>query len=50
MSNAAAAGYAIMAAKRLGLSKQEIRKLEAVMYALMDRFTEEEAEEVYRNN
>lgn len=49
MTNAAAIGYAIIAAKRLGLTKEQIRKLDRAMYEVMDEITEEEAEEVYRN-
>lgn len=50
MNNGAAIGYAMMAAKRLGYSKEQIRELEKMMYDLMDFKTEDEAEEFYRNN
>lgn len=49
MTNDAAIGYAILSAKRIGWSKEDIRKLERMMYDMMDIKTEEEAEEVYRN-
>lgn len=44
MTNLACIGYAIMAAKAVGLSKATIDKLEAALYELMDGFTEYEAE------
>jgi hypothetical protein len=50
MTNAAAIGYAILAAKALGMSNEELRRLEYVMYRLMDEVTEETAEDEYRNN
>ena len=49
MTNGAAIGYAIIAAKRLKLSEEMIKKLDRGMYEAMDEITEEEAEEVYRN-
>jgi len=48
MNNSAAIGYAIMAARRIGLTDEQIRKLDSAMYRLMDEVTEEEAEEEYR--
>lgn len=50
MNNAAAIGYAILACKKLGMTQQELRKLESFMHQLLDTTTEEEAEEVYKNN
>ena len=45
MTNRQAIGYMLLAAKNLGLSKEETRKLFAEMYYLFDVKTEEEAEE-----
>jgi hypothetical protein len=50
MTNAAAIGYALMAAKKLGMNKEELKRLEAIMYGYLDFVTEEEAEEIYRRN
>lgn len=50
MTNSAAIGYMILAAKRCGLSKDAIRKLERTMYLELDFTTEDEAEEVYNNS
>lgn len=50
MTNAAAIGYAIMAAKYLELDERTIKQLERLMYEFMDECTEAEAEEVYRNH
>lgn len=50
ISNAAAIGYALLAGKKLGLSKEELKRLEAIMYGYIDLITPEEAEEVYRRN
>lgn len=50
MTNGSAIGYAMKAAKLLKYSPEEIRKLERMMYSLMDEITEEEAEEFYQNN
>ena len=50
MTNAAAIGYALMAADAMGLDEDQLRKLEFTMMRLMDRHTEAEAEKVYRNN
>lgn len=50
MTNAAAIGYAIQAAKSLGLMEDKLVQLEEYMLQVMDRITEEEAEEVYRKN
>ena len=49
MTNAAAIGYMILAAKDLKLDKEVIRQLESNMKYFMDMRTEEEAEEVYNN-
>lgn len=48
MNNAAAVGYMIMAAKKLGMSDEEIRELESLMHHCMDIHSEEEAEDVFR--
>jgi hypothetical protein len=50
MTNGAAIGYAILAAKRLGLTTKQLIVLEGEMRAEMDITTEEEAEEAYKNN
>ena len=50
MSNDAAIGYMILAAQKLGMDPEQIRKLDSMMYAMMDMKTEDEAEEAYRNN
>lgn len=47
MTNAAAIGYMIMAAKRYGMRKKDIEQLEAIMRAMMDEHTEGEAEQEY---
>lgn len=49
MTNAAAIGYMILAAKDLKLDVKLIKQLEANMKYFMDMRTEEEAEEVYNN-
>ena len=49
MTNSAAIGYAIMAAKNLQIDKETIKQLEREMYRLMDRVEEEKAEKVYQN-
>lgn len=49
MNNAAAIGYAIMAAKNLDLDKETVKQLEYEMKYQMDMRAEEEAENVYRN-
>jgi len=50
MNNAAAIGYMIIAAKEIHLHPKVIEELEYAMRRAMDLHTEEEAEEVYRNN
>jgi hypothetical protein len=50
ISNASAIGYALLAAKKMGMSKEELKRFEAIMYGYLDLVTEEEAEEVYRRN
>lgn len=47
MTNMAAIGYMIRAAKALGLDKELIRKLEREMVAEMDLTLEEDAEKTY---
>jgi hypothetical protein len=49
MTNEAAIGHATTAAKVIGLTREQIKDLQSSMRSVMDRFTEEEAEEVYRN-
>lgn len=49
MTNAAAIGYMIRAAKLAKLSEKTIKKLEALMREEMDFHTEEEAELTYRS-
>lgn len=50
MNNAAAIGYAILAAKRADFDYELIKVLENLMRIEMDFKTEAEAEEAYRNN
>jgi len=50
MTNAAAIGYAIMAGKKMGLSKKELEQLTAILYDLFDLVPEDEAESEYRMN
>jgi len=47
MTNAAAIGYMILAAKDLKLDPKIIRQLESNMTYFMDMRTEEQAEETY---
>lgn len=47
MTNGAAIGYMILAAKNLNLERDLIRQLEKEMVHVMDFWTEEEAEEIY---
>lgn len=47
MTNAAAIGYMIRAAKQAELDEKTIRMLEALMREQMDFHTEEEAEKSY---
>ena len=49
MTNAAAIGYMIRAAKQAGLDHDIIKELEALMNEQMDFHTEEEAEQTYRS-
>jgi hypothetical protein len=49
MTNAAAIGYMIRAAKQAGLDHDTIKELEALMNEQMDFHTEEEAEQTYRS-
>ncbi len=49
MTNAAAIGYMIRAAKQAGLDHHTIKVLEALMNEQMDFYTEEEAEQTYRS-
>ncbi|CAM3830588.1 hypothetical protein ACFW4G_28055 [Paenibacillus lactis] len=50
ITNAVIIGYALLAAKKSGLSKQELKELEAIMRSVLDEYTEEEAEAFYRAN
>ncbi|MHA6484506.1 hypothetical protein ACX1C1_21650 [Paenibacillus sp. strain BS8-2] len=50
MTNGTAIGYMIIAARRAGLDKDTIQRLEATMYLEMDRVTEGEAEQAYQNS
>jgi len=49
MTNAAAIGYMIKAAKQAKLDKKIIKQLEVLMLEEMDFHTEEEAEQEYYN-
>ena len=48
MTNAAAIGYAILAAEEIGLTQEQISKLSKTAYRIMDRIDESEAEKIYR--
>lgn len=48
MTNQAALGYMILAAKRKGYTEEQIRELEGAMLYMMDMKTEDEAEKAYR--
>jgi hypothetical protein len=50
MTNGAAIGYMILAARACGLSETKIKEIEHDMYLEMDMTSEEEAEEVYRKS
>lgn len=50
MDNGTAIGYALLACKKLGMSKEELERLEAGMHSLMDLVSEDEALEAYKNN
>lgn len=50
MTNAAAIGYMILAAKRLGMDAETIAQIDRMMYDMMDVKTEEEAEDAYRDS
>lgn len=49
MTNGAAIGYMIRAAKQADLPKETIKLLEELMKEQMDFHTEDEAERTYRN-
>jgi hypothetical protein len=49
VTNAEAVGYMILAAKKADLDEDTIRDLETRMISAMDIFTEDEADEAYRN-
>lgn len=49
MTNAAAIGYMIRAAKQTKFDDKTIRLLEVLMLEQMDLHTEEEAEQTYRD-
>lgn len=49
MTNGAAIGYAILAAKSIGLGKEIIKLLESAMYSEMDFTGEDAAEKAYQN-
>lgn len=50
MTNGAAIGYMILAAEEFGIDADIISKLEAHMLGVMDRHTEDEAEEIYQKS
>lgn len=50
LTNEAALGYMIIAAKAVGIKPSGIEKLEISMREAMDEKTEEEAEEAYKSN
>lgn len=47
MSEAAALGYMILAAKQYGMTNEEIENMEKIMDKIMDEANQEMAEEVY---
>jgi len=47
MTNAAAIGYMIRAARQAKLERETVKELEKLMEEQMDLYTEEEAEEAY---
>jgi len=49
MTNGAAIGYMILAAKRMDFDYEMIKCLDRAMYEIMDEVTEEEAEREYQN-
>ncbi len=49
MTNAAAIGYMILAAKQLNIPEKTIKALERAMHIEMDMTDEETAEKAYRN-
>lgn len=49
-NNAVITGYALLAARKMGFSKAKLEQLEAIMRSVLDEYTIEEAEEVYRRN
>lgn len=49
MNNITATGYALIVLKKYGLSKDELNEFIGDMRVVMDEYTEEEAEEAYRN-
>ncbi len=50
MTNGAAIGYMIIAARRAKIDKQTIQLLELMMAAAMDEVTEQTAEHVYKKS
>jgi hypothetical protein len=50
MTNSAAIGYMILAAKAFAMPKAQIKRLEREMQWQMDMKTEAEAEEAYRKS
>ena len=48
MTTAAAIGYAIIAAQKIGLSQDQISQLSKAMYKAIDLTEEEHAETIYR--
>jgi len=50
MTNEAAIGYMILAAKEIGIDSDTISLLEAHMLGEIDRHTEDEAEVAYHTN
>ncbi len=50
MNNNACLGYMILAAKELELHEKVICALQHQMFTMMDEYTEEEAEQVYKTS
>lgn len=50
LNNAIIIGYALLSAREIGFSKDQLEQLEATMRSVLDEYTVEEAAEFYRQN
>lgn len=50
MTNGAAIGYMVIAAKEMALDSKTIHELESLMYQAMDYYEEADAERCYQNS